>query len=101
MDAQQVLARCSAFGVRVDVAGKMLRPSPPSQVSPELLEVVKVHKSEILTYLSESGCNNPFSPYSAHEYAWERNPYSCTCYREFGRVHWCQGAPCRWMWPSE
>lgn len=101
MDAAQVLARCSALGVQVEVAGDRLRLSPPSQVSPDLLEEVKAHKRELITYLS-SGCRNPLTPHSAHEHPWECNPYSCDCYRLFGKVWWCQGVPCRWVWgPGE
>ena len=100
MDAAQVLARCSTLGVQVEVAGDRLRLSPSSQVPPDLLEQVKTYKPEIIVYLSFS-CPNPLTPHSTHEHPWEHDPNSCTCFRLFGKVFWCQGVPCRWAWSSQ
>jgi len=106
VDTSTILQILRQKGVTVVVEGDRLRFSPKEAVTPELLSALKELKSEIIASLTCSalagpGCQNTFTPHDAHKLPWECDPYVCDCYRLFGYPRWCQGVPCRWVWPQE
>ena len=99
-------------GIQLRIENGKLCFHPKSAVTPEMLETLRQHKQQVLVYLiHEQGgveslyanpptCHNPFTPHSSHEYTWECDPNSCHCYQRFGYPRYCQGVPCRWIWPQ-
>lgn len=85
---------------------------PKSGVTPDILEVLRQYKQQILVYLirQQGGaeplyinppiCHNPFTPHASHGNPWECDPDSCYCYQHFGYPRFCKGVPCRWIWPK-
>lgn len=113
MDVSDLLGELSRRGVRLVTDGEHLRFKPREAVTMELLEELRQHKGDIITqlrphqkakapprYQNPPECSNSFTPHSEHEFPWECDPNSCYCFQQYGYPHFCQGAPCRWVWPE-
>jgi hypothetical protein len=99
-------------GIELMVEGEKLRFYPQSAITPEMLDILRQNKQQIIVYLirQQGGlvslynnppeCHNPFTPHSAHELPWECDPNTCHCYQVYGYPRLCQGVPCRWVWPQ-
>jgi hypothetical protein len=101
------------YGVVVKAEGEWLYLQSRQSVPSEILEELRQHKDEIIEclyvgrkpdglprYLNPPGCRNPFTPHTRHELPWECDPNSCYCFQQYGYPRFCQGAPCRWVWPE-
>jgi hypothetical protein len=104
MDAVEVIAQCRSLGAVLVSEGDTLRVTAPEPLPDYLRELLRVNKTQVglvLQLCQRSVCANPLTPHSTHEHPWECDPNSCTCFRLFGKVFWCPGAPCRWVWPAQ
>ena len=99
MRAADVLRQAQAHGVEVWAVGEQLRYSP-RDAHAEVLEALRQHKAELLALLREGACGNHLTPHKDHEHRWECDPDECYCWRTWRKPRWCQGVPCRWVWPS-
>ena len=104
MDAIEVIAQCRSLGAVLVSEGDNLRVRAAAPLPDYLRELLRVNKTQVglvLKLCQRSVCSNPLTPHSTHEHPWECDPNSCTCFRLFGKVFWCQGVPCRWVWPRQ
>jgi hypothetical protein len=109
----ELIHEINDHGIQLDIVDGKLRLSPRSAITPDLRQSVLKYKQQILVFLirQQGGtvipynnpptCHNPFTPHASHKLPWECDPKSCLCYQEFGYPRYCQGAPCRWIWPQE
>jgi hypothetical protein len=103
MDAIDLIAQCRSMGAVLSVEGDSLLVTTPLPLNEDLRAAIRANKHDllILVRLSQiSGCSNPITAHEAHEYPWECDPNSCLCFRDYGYPRFCQGAPCRWVWPD-
>lgn len=112
MEIIELLDNLKQSGIQLKIENGKLRFHPKSAMTPEMMELLRQYKQQILVYLiHERGwveslylnppeCHNPFTPHSSHEHSWECDPNSCYCYQRFGYPRYCRGAPCRWIWPK-
>lgn len=111
MFVTQLIDSLKQDGIQLKIEGGKLYFHPKSAMTPDMLHKLRQNKQQILVYLiheqcdpaslfiNPPGCHNPFTPHSNHEFPWECDPNSCHCYQYFGYPRYCQGVPCRWIWP--
>jgi len=103
MSAIDVIQRLRSVGVALTLEGNDLRARPASRIPDDLDVEIKRYLPDLIEYLRVDPfaleCRNPITPHSDHEHPWECNPNECMCYRRYRRVMFCEGAPCRWVWP--
>ena len=104
MDAVEVITQCRSLGAVLVLEGDNLRVRAAAPLPDYLRELLRVNKAQVglvLKLCQSSVCSNFLTPHSTHEHPWECDPNSCTCFRLFGKVFWCHGVPCRWVWPPQ
>jgi hypothetical protein len=104
MDAIELIVECHSLGARFNVENGVLHVMAPKQLPDNLRAELRAHKQQVIMCLNAarpSACSNPFTPHETHEYPWECDPNTCYCYRVYGYPRYCQGVPCRWVWPSK
>lgn len=101
MSVEDVIQKANELGVTLSVSDIRIQYSPKSAAPPEFVELLRENKADLIRLLVQQGeCFNPLTSHERHEHKWECNPYSCMCYRQFGFPRFCEGAPCRWIWPD-
>jgi len=102
MKAPLIIERARESGIAIAVVDDRLRYWPKSATPPDLVELMRRHKAELIDYLKpdKSKCKNSLTPHANHEHPWECYPETCVCYRNWEYPKLCQGVPCRWVWPD-
>ncbi len=104
MDAIELIAQCHSLGAKLIIENGALRVMAPKPLPDSLRAQLREHKLQVIMCLNASRpsvCSNPFTLHETHEHPWECDPNSCYCYQEFGYPRLCQGAPCRWVFPTQ
>ena len=104
MDAIDLIARCRSMGTELSVEDDSILVVGPAPLPDELRAALRANKIQVMLCLRsslKSICGNPLTPHETHEHPWECDPNTCHCYREFGTSRFCEGVPCRWVWPQD
>ncbi|MFC1902672.1 hypothetical protein ACFLX4_01200 [Chloroflexota bacterium] len=113
MHISGLIEALSQHGIELMPDGGRLYFQPRGAATAEIQDPLKQHKQQLIDFINRqpkwsvlqiydnpTGCHNPFTPHSTHEFPWECNPDTCYCYKEFGYPRFCQGVPCRWVWTN-
>ena len=102
MTPTELMRELARLDVVVTPAGDLLDiDAPRGAMTPELLDALREHKPIVTEILfRQSACRNALTPHASHARYWECNPASCYCWSMFDYPQFCQGAPCRWIWPG-
>ena len=103
MDVIELINRCRAMGAVLTVEDDSLWVVAPVKLPDDLRTALRESKTQVILCLrlkEKSECHNPLTPHDTHEFPWECDPNTCYCYREYGEPRYCQGVPCRWVWPK-
>lgn len=102
MDAIDVLSECRRLGVRIALDGEDIVAQSRSALPEHVRQELRDNKDQVVLCLRAclpATCNNPLTAHAAHQYSHECQTSSCGCFQNFGEPRWCEGAPCRWIWP--